>query len=351
MPHTSAVATNQPSLRPPQPEAFRSFSEGLRHFHKYQETDRGEELQAAEKAFAEAAEADPGFLIARFHHAVALAHLREHDRAIEILQDLARWNLPFQTEVLYNLSYAHFKKYDLPSLEKAESLLKETEQLSEKNKKQFLLLLARSLRVLLYAVIGGREARTPDNFEERKKKYLPEAAEIGEHLLQDRRISALSSSEKNDVLLELYNGLGVAYMRLGENAQLLGKNQEEMWKKAEDSLRAALQIQPTNTSVLQNLGTLRRLQGDSFRKQGDTNKARLCYVESRDFYFKSLSINGLDQFPHFSVSLISVRLADWPTAEKYLASSRSQKGSVRKELFDKLAAAIDTKNPDVLPSE
>lgn len=351
MPHISLIPTDQTGLRPPQPEAFRNFVEGVREFRRYQETDRGEDLRAAEKAFSLAAETDPGFLLARFHHAVTLAHLRDHDKAIRILEDLASWNVPFQVEVLYHLSYAYFKKYDLQSLRKAESILSEAEQLAQKTEKEFLILLTQAMRILLYAVLGGREAAHPEDFEERKKKYLSEAATIGEQLLSDRRIAALGSPEKSDVLLEVQNGLGVAYMRLGENADLLGRDREVMWQKAEESFRAVLQIQPTNTSVLQNLGTLRRLQGNFLRRTGQLDTCHQRYAESRSFYLKSLSINSLDQFPHYSVSVCSVYLEDWEIAQEYLDSGRSQKGAVRKELFDKLAAAIEQKDPSLLPEE
>lgn len=348
MPHPSPLAISQTSQTAPTPEAFRSFIEGLDRFQKYLQTDSGEELVNAEKSFSVAVDADPRFVVAKFHWAVSLAHCRKVDLAISILEELSQSKIPFEAEVHYNLAYAYFKKYEFPAFERAESELAQAQQIAKIQGNVYLEFLSRALRVLLYAAIAGRAYNRPENLEERRKKYLPTAKNEGLRLLDDPLLKKLSTSEREEVLLEAYNGLGATFMYLGDNADLFGITDTEMWERSESYYGESLAIQPKNTSVLQNLGSLGRHEASKFRQKGDVDNARRHWANAREYYLRTLAINPHDQYPHYGTSVCSVLLEEWDAASNYYKTGQAKPGAVKPEQWKRLKQAISKKNPSLL---
>jgi len=351
MPHASPTSIRELSQRPPEPDAFRAFVEGMERFNNYLRSDNGEELQAASKAFASATQADPSFILARFHQAVAFAHSRKEDDAIKIFEEIIVQSPPFLPEIYYNLAQARLHTYRYDQALKAEAAFNTAENLAKGHEKRYLLYLARASRVLLYAVLGGRQLRHAEDFEERKKKYLPIGAAQGKDVLGEHwAFLSLSRSELDDVRVEAHNGLGAIYMRMGQYAELL-TDAQKMWNKSERHYRACLEIRPTLTPTLHNLGTLHRLQGQRALQSGNTEEARRQFTTARNFYVDSLRINSYDQFPYYGASACSVYLQDWTTALEYHQIGQQQHGQVRAELWARLEQAISQKDPTLLAPE
>ncbi len=326
--------------------------EGMERFHSYLRSDSGEDLQAANQAFALAVEADPSFTLARFHLAVAYAHRRQEDEAIPILKDLTGQHPPFLPEVYYNLAQAYLHTYRYDDVLKAVVALDEVERLAKEGGTRYLIYLARASKVLVYAVLGGRKLKHPEDFEERKKKYLLAGEELGEAVISDRwELFLLSKSERDDVRIEAHNGLGAIYMRMGQYAEMFEKKPEEMWDKSESHYKACLEIQPTLTSTLHNLGTLHRLQGERLLRKGQTEGALRHFTTAREHYVGSLRINCYDQFPYYGASVCSVYLQDWSAALMHHELGQRQPGQVRPELWARLAQAISEKDPNILIPE
>jgi tetratricopeptide (TPR) repeat protein len=352
MPHASPISITAASDRPPNPGAFRNFVEGMERFNNYLRSDNGEELQAATKAFESAANEDPSFLLARFHQAVAFAHIRQEDDAIRVFEELVFEAPTFLPEIYYNLAQAYLHTYRYAEVLKAEHAFDSAEAMARRGGRSYLVYLSRASKVLLYGVLGGRRLGHADDFQERKAKYLPAGERLGEEVLADRRgLHSLRKSEADDVRLEAHNGLGVVYMRMGQYAELLKKEPAEMWKSSEGHFKACLDIQPTLTPTLHNLGTLHRLEGHSLWRAGRMAEAKQEFSEAREYYVSSIRINRYDRFPYYGAAVCSVYVEDWPAAFEYLSIGQKQRGQVRKELWELLEKSISLKDPDVLASE
>lgn len=351
MPHASPVSIITASERPPTPRAFRNFVEGMERFNNYLRSDNGEELKAASEAFASAANADPSFILARFHQAVAFAHTRREDEAIRIFEELIFEAPPFLAEVYYNLAQAYLHTYRYAEEFKAETAFDNSRATAQKNNNVYLMYLAPASKVLLYGVLGGRELRHPEDFQERKKKYLPAGQALGEDLLRHSHLRSLRSSEADDVRLEAHNGLGVVYMRMGQYSELLHRDPAEMWRNSETHYRACLALQPTLTPTLQNFGTLYRIEGHHFWQAGKADDARQAFLKAREYYLDSIRINRYDQFPYYGAAVSSAYLGDWAAASEYFSVGRKQHGQVRKDLWEGLETAISLRDASPLPPE
>lgn len=354
MPHASPIPIRELTERSPQPVAFRDFVEGMVRFNNYLNSDKGEELQAASKAFASAVDADPSFLLARFHQAVAYAHLRCEDEAIRIFEELVEQKPLLLPEIYHNLAQACLHKYQYDRVLDAERAFEKAEALFAANpKKRHFRYLVQAAKLLLYAVLGGRRLQHPNDFDERKKKYLRVGAAKGEALLLEysKRLSPSRTQLDNDVMSEAHNGLGAIYMRMGQYAELLDRNQSETWKSSEEHYRACLDIRPTSTPTLHNLGTLHRLQGARALQLGDIKEMREQFAEARRYYVRSLTINPFDQFPHYGAGVCSVYLEEWTSAAQYVKSGESEHGQIRPEHWEKLKEAIARRDPTLLPPE
>ncbi len=354
MPHPSPVVLRAVAEIPPQPAAFRRFIEGMESFQDYLRSDSGEDLVAARSAFAAAAAADPLFALTRFHEAVALAHSRKEDDAIKILETLSRDGALFLPEVYYNLAQAYLHTYPFAEVSEATRTFDTAARLADEKGLRYLTYLARASKVLAYGVLGGRVLRHGDDFEQRVARYLPEGEALGQAFFSWRgrlRLLMLNASEASAVRLEANNGLGVVYMRMGQHAKRLNRDQDEMWRRSEECFKACLRMVPTLTPALQNFGTLHRLQGERWWRSGDLVRARAHFTTAREHFRSSLRINPYDQFPHYSAAACSAFLDDWTAASLYYSQGREQPGQVGDDLWETLKEAIAAKDPNRIAPE
>jgi tetratricopeptide (TPR) repeat protein len=330
------------------PNAFRQFLEGVERFQAYLTNNVGDELLHARNALNLALKEDPGFEAALFYKALVLTHQRLTDEAIDILERLKASEVPFLAEVCYHLAYAYAKKYKWEALIKAEESLEESRRLAETEKRLDLLLLIRPSKTFIYAIWGGREMGHGSDFEERKKKYLPLAIKTGMEVLADPDLNGLDPKLNIAVRVEAHNGLGIAYVRMGENSTLFGEEKESYWTRAEQHFKSSLSLQSRNVRVLQNLGWLRELQGISFYKQGMQDASKQSFHEARTWIEESVRLNPFDQYPHMRLCELSIFSEDWDSAQQHYQAALGQPGEVRREKFERLREAIEKRDRSLL---
>jgi len=192
----------------------------------------------------------------------------------------------------------------------------------------------------------------PEDFEERKMKYLPLGLECGKRVLSEIRFPfRLTNTQCQDVEIEAHNGLGAVYMRMGQNAHLFPEEPEKYWANSQREYEAALALRPTMTPTLQNLGTLYRLQAEWWLRQKNEAQTNSALQRSLEYYTRSLAINPYDQFPFYGAAIASANLGDWETSRGYYSDGRDQPGKVGADKWDRLSKAIQAEKSQLIPSE
>lgn len=315
-------------------EALRSYVRGQDSFQAYWGSRAIADLEHARDYFSEAERSDPNFALATFYVAVTENELRRHDSAIERLSALTERGVEFLPETYLHLAYAYTKKYTDEDYTRAERALDRSESEARVRHRSSLIPILEGYRVFLYSVIGGR-SKTHD-----RARYLDEAIKRGETLLADPTVARLES--RDAVLLEVHNALGIAFMRQGE-AAVEQADKQRLWSRANAEYERALQINPNVVRVLQNIGTLKKMQAD-FLRQTDPGVAAALDREALGIIRRTLAINPHDQFPHYRAAVLSARLGDWDAAERYYASGQKVPGSVKTQEWTRLRSSIDNKD-------
>jgi tetratricopeptide (TPR) repeat protein len=297
-------------------------------------------LETAKGEFVAAENFDPSFALASFYVAVADNELRDADSAINRLEALTRRHIEFLPQAYLQLAYAHTKKYEDRHYFEALRVLEEASKQAQLRKDGGLIALIAASRVFLWSVMGGR-LKQPD-----RVSYLDKAIDLGQRLVRDRTI--LKLTERQQILFEVHNALGIAYMRKGQDEEPLSKQQSALWIQAREHYRLALEFNPAGARTLQNQGTLLMLEGDQLYKIGRPEEASRCYIEALAVYRASFQLNSHDQFVHFRIGVLSARLGDWGEAERFHSSGVRENGSVKREEWDRLCQAIKMKDPSIL---
>ena len=315
------------------------FVQGSNALRAYFGTGRLEDLEQARGKFAEAENEDPAFALASFYVALADNELRDSDAAIDRLTALTSRPIEFLPQAYLQLAYAHTKKYEDRHYFEAGRALDEARKQAEARRKRDLLPLIEAYRVFLYAVMGGR-LREGD-----RSSYLDQAIALGHRLLKDRAIARLP--ERNQILFEIHNALGVAYMRKGQLEEPFSAEQNRLWDQAREHYKAALEHNPAAARTLQNQGTLLMMEGDLYYER-NFEEARQRYLRALALYESSLKLNFRDQFVHYRIAELNARLGDWDRASLFLHSGVDQPGSVSRVSWDRLYRAIQAENPSPL---
>jgi tetratricopeptide (TPR) repeat protein len=317
-------------------EALLSFVEGRDLLRQYLESGRADDLERARASFAEAERNDPTFALATFYLAVVESELRDSDSAISRLQTLVRGQVDFLPETYLQLAYAHTKKYEDSDFFAARDALDQAQKQAEARRRRDMFPVIEAYRTFLFSVMGGRLQQGD------RKPYIDEAIELGSRLLTDRSVTRLPDREQ--VLFEVRNALGISYMRRGQQEAAFSEPQRRAWELAERNYAEALKLRPNATRVLQNIGTLRRAEGDQFFRKGGVKEAQERYRVARELYRRSLDLNPRDQFPHYRMSELAARQGDWDTALRYYNSGRQEKGAVKAQTWEQLFRAIYSKD-------
>jgi tetratricopeptide (TPR) repeat protein len=323
-----------------------NFVEGRDLFRNYLGSGRGDDLVRARESLSEAERNDPEFALATFYLAVVENELRDADSAISRLESLARRQVYFLPETYLQLAYAHTKKYRDSDYFEAEASLDRALEQAKTSGRRDLVPLIEAYRTFLFSVMGGR-LRQGDIAA--RELYLRKAIKLGEHLLRmDTRwrlpVGRMPEDARREVLFEIRNALGIAYMRKGQQADPFSASQQHDWKRAVDHYEQALKLRPNATRVMQNIGTLRLLEGDQFFRNGRPEEATLSYRAAQEAYRRSLDLNPHDQFPHYRMAGLAARLGDWDAASRFCESGILEKGSVNEETWERMRRAIRSGN-------
>lgn len=328
-------------LANPERQALQSFVEGRDLLRQYRGSQRGDDLEQAKASFADAQQHDPSFALATFYLAVVESELRDSDSAIDRLEDLAKRKVDFLPETYLHLAYAHTKKYQNKHYDAAEKALNEAQKQATIMRRREMVPIIEAYRTFLFSVMGGR---LKDERECERGKYTNDAIKLGNQLLRDRSVLRLPERDRAQVLFEVHNALGISYMRRGQQETEFSDQQRQAWELAEHHYDEALKLRTNATRVLQNIGTLRRAEGDQFARKGAMDEARPRYQEAFKHYRRSLDLNPRDQFPHYRLAEMAAKLGDWETADHFYDSGRREKGAVEKEKWERLRQAIDSQD-------
>jgi len=322
------------------PDALMHFVQGRNALNTYFGTGRADALETAKGEFVAAENFDPSFALASFYVAVADNELRDADSAINRLEALTRRHIEFLPQAYLQLAYAHTKKYQEHHYFEALRVLDEAGKQAHLRKNDGLIALVEASRVFLLSVMGGR-LEQPDHLS-----YLEKAIELGQRLVRDRTI--LKLAERQQILFEVHNALGIAFMRKGQFQEPFSKQQSAFWVKAREHYRTALEFNPIGARTLQNQGTLLILEGDQLHKNGKPEEARHCYAQALSTYQISFQLNSRDQFVHYRIAELFARLGDWDQAERFRSSGLKENGSVKPVKWDLLCRSIKMQDPSIL---
>jgi tetratricopeptide (TPR) repeat protein len=321
-------------------EALASFVEGRDFLRNYIFSGRGDELKRARASFSEAEESDPEFALATYYVAVADSELRDSDAAIQRLESLTRRDVGFLPETYLQLAYAQVRKYEDPLYFAADESLHRAIKHANSRGRGELLPLIDACRAFLYSVMGGR-LKTGD-----RTVYIEKSIEVGKRLLVERAVSGLPAYDRDQVLFQAHNALGIAFMRKGQTETDFSEAQERYWAQADEHYEKALRLRPGAPRVLQNVGTLLRMQGDQLFRADNTEGAVEKWRTALDVYRRSLDVNRHDRFPHYRASELAARLGEWDTAASYYESGLSikERGGVKADQWERLSRAILARN-------
>jgi tetratricopeptide (TPR) repeat protein len=357
-------------------EAFSSFVQGRALFQEYLGNGSGEELNEARDHFATATARDPEFDIAKLYLAVTQTELRDSAEAIPALQQLIQKGR-FLPEAHLQLAYAYTKRYREVDYPAAAAELDQADHAARTGNRDDLIDLIKAYRVFLLAVRGGREKGLPP---EKRAEYLDEAVTLGTDLLKCA-LTVESRQQRLAVQFEVHNAIGIALLRLGELceqgfARLLqtkrtdDKNAPPLkhssvvdsdppstsryWQESENNFREALALRPRSVRVLQNLALLYLDRGDRAQEESRKSRheggqkasleARRFYEAAIDFVTQSIKLNPFDQYPHYQLASLSIKLGDWEAARKSFESGLAQKGAVPAESWAKIKDAIESRD-------
>jgi hypothetical protein len=318
---------------------MRSFTHGAHCFRAYLAGGSVRFLEEAKIDFAAALRRDDSFHLARFYLGITQTQLRETDESIPELLKLREFGVDFEGQVSLQIAYANIRRYRDDGYTAAEKELKAVAAEAPEHKQFDACLQARAMEVFLYSVMAGR-------MEDKSKRshYAELAVASGEEQLRE---GVRGSNERitRAVLFDIYNGLGIAWMRIGQNGWQGFPDRVASLKKAEAYYQQAQAVRPNAVPLLQNLGQLRDIQSE-FAEESE--RSRNLRREAQEFFERSLEINDHDQFPFYSLAKIAVKDGRKTDAQTLIEIGRSKPGAVRDESWKEvLQAAMNL--PDKQP--
>jgi tetratricopeptide (TPR) repeat protein len=290
-------------------------------------------LEEAKTSFAAALRRDDLFYLARFYLGITQTQLRETKESIPSLLRLRESGIDFDGQVGLQLAYAHLKQYRDDGYRAADQELEAVARGASERKHSDLYLQAQAMQVFLYAVMAGRMQD-----ESQRPHYATLAVSLGEELLK-KGVRGSNERTTNAVLFDIFNGLGIAWMRIGQFGWKGFPDRDTSFKKAEDYYQQAQAVRPNTAPVLQNLGQLREIQSEAITDLNRPEEVSKFRREAREFFERSLEINDHDQFPFFRLAKIAVKDARKADAMALIEIGRAKPGAVSDDEWDKVRQA------------
>lgn len=309
------------------PDARRSFTHGAHCFRAYLAGGSVRFLEEAKTDFAAALRRDDRFHLARFYLGITQTQLRETDEAIPELLKLREFGVDFDGQVSLQIAYAHIRRYRDDGYRTAEQELKTTLVKASQEKQSDTCLQAKAMEVFLYSVMAGRM-----HDEAQRPHYAALAVSSGEEQLK-QGVGGSNERITHGVLFDIYNGLGIAWMRIGQYGWEGFPDRITSFKKAEGYYQQAQTVRPNAVPLLQNLGQLRDIQSDLAARPEMARKLRR---EAQEFFERSLELNDHDQFPFYSLAKIAVKDGRRADALTLIEIGRAKPGAVKDESWNEV---------------
>ena len=330
-----------PEQLPKDPASFRGFVEGVQNLNDYFDTNDGQQLELAERNLSASIGNDPGFWPALYYKSIALNHSRKHRQAIELLQELLSKDTGYEAEVRYNLAYAYVKLYGYEEVKKAIDLLSEGEAIAKSRGETALVLLYRASRAFAFAVYGGRDLKSLEDFEQRKLTYLPRSVEIANAVLHDPSLSKIDYGTRRIIETECHNALGIAFMRIGQFSSSFPKLRDTAWDNALRHYEAALTVHPGDVRVLDNMSTHWLLHAAKAIRAGDSGTAKTFENLAAECARRAISRSPRDRFRQYRLAQAEFLLGNTDLALRIAEEARSYpKDAIRDEKIDALATSM-----------
>ena len=334
---------NSLNYAPKNAHAFRGFVEGVRKLNAYLESNVGGQLSEAEQFLTQAIDSDPDFLPAQYYKSIVLTHERKSDDAIRLLEQLLSRNPPFRTEILYNLAFAYAKKYKYEPLANSIELIAKALGGAKAEKRTDLILLLTAIQAWIFAVFAGRDYKHLDDFDKRRREYLPRAISLTQSVLKDPRLSELPSDTKAAVTVEAHNAAGIALMRIGQFSSLFPEQKDSAWPLASDNYLAALSVHPHDIRVLDNISTLRLLEASRAIRDGHPTDAAKYATDARNRALEAISLNPADRFRHYRRAQAEYLLGNLDAVHDAARIALNQPGEVSEP---KIRALLDAQTAE-----
>jgi hypothetical protein len=334
--------------RTPKPEAFRDFVQGVESLQAYLRLNDEKKLGEANKCLTESLTEDPEFAPAQYYKAIALTHAREAQAAIHLLEGLSAKDEAYKPEILYNLAFAYAKTYEYDRFNKALDLLASAYELSKRESRSDLMLLIKAMEAWVLGAFAGRAYDHPEDFEERKRTFLPRAAETAESILKDGRLRKLPMDTRVVVEVEASNAAGIAYMRMGQYSSLFSKGPGGFWHLAENNYQTAIAKHPRDVRVLDNISTFNLIRGCYTFKAHSDGEGKEFFDLARAAAQTAISYNSHDRFRHYNLSQSLAMLGDWDAASNAAEVVLTEPGAVKDVQVEKLKSAIAAKDKDYI---
>jgi tetratricopeptide (TPR) repeat protein len=335
---------NSLDYTPKNARAFRGFVEGVRKLNAYLENNVGDKLVEADQYLTQAIDSDPEFLPAQYYKSIVLTHERKSDDAIRMLEHLLSKNPPFRTEVLYNLAFAYAKKYRYEPLTKSVELVTKALDAAKTQKRTDLTLLLSAIQAWIFAVFAGRDYGHPDDFDKRRREYLPRTISIANSVLKDARLPELPIDTRAAITVEAHNAAGIAFMRIGQFSSLFPEQRDSAWPLAFEHYLAALSVHPHDVRVLDNISTLRLLQASRAFRAGHAGEGKKLAAEARERAFEAISLNPGDQFRHYRRAQAEYFLGNLEAVHDATHKALEQHGQVDEQKIRLLMDARSTED-------
>jgi tetratricopeptide (TPR) repeat protein len=335
----------------PDPEAIRGFVEGMQNLQDYLRTNASARLTEAEEQFNDSLAADPNFAPSQYYKAIALTHARRADEAAQILQSLDRDDVPFRTEVLYNLAFAYGKTYTYENVELALETIDEAETKATDQNRDDLRLLVIAVKAWVNAVFGAYDFKRPrDDFEKRQRIHLPEAVKLAKSALEDPALKSLADETRLAVQVEAYGAAGGALMYMGQFSARFPEpiTTDQYWTEAEVNYNAALQLHPRNVRVLDDKATLYLMRASRAWEKKQTSQAEEFAREALKTQEKSISYHAHDAFRYYQRAQIFALLGKWESAKADAYRVLKEPGVVSKHRVAELKGHIRNRKLELI---
>jgi tetratricopeptide (TPR) repeat protein len=133
-------------------------------------------------------------------------------------------------------------------------------------------------------------------------------------------------------------------MRMGQYSVLFEKSSEEYWDLAQSHYDSALAKHPRDVRVLDNISTLKLIQGCDSVAGNQDESAREFFERAKGTAQLAIAYNPHDRFRHYNRARACALLGQWDEAMSVADEILKQPGEVSEQQVGGLKDAIRTRD-------